>query len=212
MKFFKFTWSNTVGKVATIILAGVLIFLAIGVAANATDGYDCNSYRNHSGNVPDRYDVAFFYERDYGWFGPIAVPEGGLEYPPPQGRRSWDKVKKCNAPPPTTTTTLPPSTTTTTEPPPTTTVPPSTTTTTVAPPTTTTSIPPETTTTTQPEVTTTTSPPETTTTTAPPVTTTTVPCEEEGTCLPNTGFPLSVWAGVGALLVLLGSALRRLAA
>ena len=51
----------------TVVVAMVLVPIA---AAGATDGYKCNTFRNHSGNVPGSYDAAFFYERGYGWFGP----------------------------------------------------------------------------------------------------------------------------------------------
>lgn len=171
----------------------------------------CREYRNHSGNVPDRYDHAYFFELGFGWFGPILVPDGGLRYPPPEGRRSWDKLKKCTYTPPSTTTTTSStttmattttsttsSTTTTTTTPTTTTVPPTTTT---DPPTTTSSS--TTTSTTTPSTTTTSTVPPTTeattSTTAPPTTTTTIPE------LPNTGLNVSVGVALGAALLLLGT-------
>ena len=204
----KLKYSNTVAWISTIILIGVLLFVGVGIASANDGGEECRTYRNHSGNVPGQYDVAYFYESGYGWFGPIAVGDG-ISYPPPEGRRSWDKVKKCTVTATTTTTTTVPPTTTTT-----TTVPPTTTTTTTEPPaTTTTTVPPSTTTTTTvPETTTTTVPP-TTTTTEPPAssTTTTVPCSETDppTCLPNTGAGqiLGGIAVAGTLFVLVGIAM-----
>lgn len=213
-------------RLVIVTLIGALAYLAFGVvAALATDGYDCNTYRNHSGSVPDRYDAAFFYEDGYGWFGPIVVPDGGLQYPPPQGRNSWDIVKKCVGPPPTTTTTSTSTTvtTTTTVPPTTSTVPNTTSTTlstTTTVPTTVTSSSTSTTTTTAPpttttviDTTTTTVPPTSTSSTVPPTTTPTTTVPE----LPMTGpadlTPFAVAAtilmGLGALLLLAADRQRR---
>lgn len=173
-------------RVATILIAGLAMmgalfgFVVAAQDAEATAETEiCNTYRNHSGNIPDRYDYAEFYERGYGWFGPIVVPDGGLYYPPPEGRNSWDKVKKCKYPETTTTTT---STTTTTTTVPTTTTSSTTTTTPTTTSSTTTSTVPTTTTT---EATTTTTSPTTTTTEA-TTTTSTVPATTSTTVDPST--------------------------
>lgn len=172
-------------KRTLLLLLVVVAVMMVGAAAAASSSGGCATYRNHSGQVPDRYDYAEFFEDGYGWFGPVEVPDGGLYYPPPEGRRSWDKVKKC----------VNPTTTTTTE-----------ATTTTVPATTTTTIPPTTTTTTE-ATTTTTTIPETTTTVPVVTTTTTVPCDQDGTCLPVTGADgLTVYAVAGTLLVTLGGA------
>ncbi len=209
--------------IGVVLLAVGLLTSTLAVTAVASDpwdGYTCNTYSNHSGNVPDRYNSAFFYEHDYGWFGPIVVPSGGLSYPVPSewNRSSWDKVKKCTSPPPTTTTTttttttLPPTTTTT---PPTTTtitVPPTTTTVTTVPPTTTTTTVPPTTTTVTSTTTTTLSPPSTTTTpstTVPPTTVTTTVITTTTTLpeLPRTGTNLTQAFILAIALLLAGTVL-----
>ena len=208
----------------------LLAVLVLGVVpAAASDSYECDEFRRHSGNVPDRYDVAFFFEDGFNnneWLGPIEVPEGGLVYPPPEGRRSWDKVRKCNIIEPTTTTTSP--TTTTTLPATTTTstsVPPTSTTTTTHGPTTTTSTTVGTTTTTtteEPSTTTTTESPTTTTTSGPTTSTTTVPTTSTSVppttttttvprppTLPETGIPAAVVAFGAVGLLATGAAILR---
>lgn len=199
-------------------------FAGLGIGIAQSTEYDCRTYTNHSGYVPDSYDVAFFYENGYGWFGPIEVPDGGLYYAPPQGRQSWDKVKKCHVetPPTTTTTTTEPPTTTTTEPPTTTTTSTSTTTTTTTEPPTTTStstttVPGSTTTsTTVPETTTTsTVPPSSTTTTIaastttepPPSSTTTVTTPDSTLPVTGPGDDLFRFGAVGAGVLALGALL-----
>lgn len=205
-------------KVATVILAGVLIFLAIGATANAEDTpwlvVDGVSYQptKVTGDAvhfetPDVNPTSAHSWR-HEWAG------NGAELLPCVGGIHWIDnanvltVSHCLEVPETSTTTTTVVTTTTSI--------PSTTTTTLG----------TTTTTSTPETTTTTICYEDdpcwdcetmgngecgTTTTDPPETTTTIPsCEEDGTCLPMTGFPLSVFAGTGVILLVVGSALRRL--
>lgn len=186
---------------------------SISLVATATE-YDCKTYRNHSGHLPDEYDFGIFIE-----YRPhVKIISEHSENPRDYGAGPrWDKVKKCKYPPTTTTTSLPPTTTTTstlptsttTVPSTSTTVPPSSTTTslvgtttsTYASSTTTTTVK-ETTTTTHEQTTTTTENETTTTsvaegstTSSPPPSTTTTEAPQE---LPKTGIS-PIWYGALAL-------------
>lgn len=89
----------------TMTVAGIAAaaLLALTGLASADDYIEeCESYRNHSGNVPGYYDYAVFFEQGY---EPIEVWTNGeaIFVAPPDGG-TWDRVYKCHSDGGTTTT------------------------------------------------------------------------------------------------------------
>lgn len=168
-------------RIALLVVSVVALVLAGAVVALAGNyNEECESYRNHSGNIPGYYDYAVFFEQGY---EPVELETNGVAiYLAPPDGGTWDRVYKCHWM--TTTTTTVETTTTTFD---------DTTTTSVGE-----------TTTTAGESTTTTVNVEDTTTTVVDSTTTTDPSDPP--VLPFTGPSLSwpTWALIGSLFIAAG--------